>query len=150
MLTRTAQRRRRNGFTLIEVMVAAGVAAVIASLAYPSYTEQVRSGRRSDAIARLSEAQLAQEIWRANNRGYGTLAETGIAADTAAGLYRLSIPSVSADGYVAVAQAIGAQAADAPCRFMRISVSAGVASYASGPDASVGNAAGANQRCWKQ
>ena len=48
-----ARRRRRSGFTLIELMI---TCAILASVAYPSYAEHVRKGRRADAQRALEEA----------------------------------------------------------------------------------------------
>src|SRR5690606_24611455 len=42
--------------TLIEVMITCAIIALLAALAYPSYTEQVRKGRRADAQRALEEA----------------------------------------------------------------------------------------------
>lgn len=45
-----------RGFTLIELMVTCAIVAVLASIAYPSYAEHVRKGRRADAQRALEEA----------------------------------------------------------------------------------------------
>ena len=47
--------RRARGFTLIEVMVAVVIVAVLAAVAYPSYQESVRKSKRASAKARMSE-----------------------------------------------------------------------------------------------
>ncbi|CDN90218.1 type IV pilin protein [Hydrogenophaga intermedia] len=51
-----ARRRRRSGFTLIELMITCAIIAILASVAYPSYAEHVRKGRRADAQRALEEA----------------------------------------------------------------------------------------------
>lgn len=51
-----AQRRQPSGFTLLELMVTCAIVAILASIAYPSYTEHVRKGRRADAQRALEEA----------------------------------------------------------------------------------------------
>ncbi len=50
------RRRGRSGFTLIELMVTCAIVAILASIAYPSYAEHVRKGRRADAQRALEEA----------------------------------------------------------------------------------------------
>lgn len=44
------------GFTLIELMIALAIVAILAAIAFPSYQEQVRKSRRADAQAVLLEA----------------------------------------------------------------------------------------------
>ena len=150
MLKRASQRPRSRGFTLVESMIAVAISAILASLSYPTFADQLRKGRRVDAIARLAQLQQAEERWRANNTSYGTLAALGIAAQTADGLYRLSVVDAQATGYVVLAEAQGGQSRDAACRFMRLSVAGGNPVRNSGADASVGNSAVINDRCWNR
>ena len=49
---------RRNGFTLIELMIVVAIVALLATVAYPSYMDQIRKGRRSDAIQGLPSSTL--------------------------------------------------------------------------------------------
>ncbi|MEX6435586.1 type IV pilin protein, partial [Escherichia coli] len=41
------KRRSVQGFTLVELMVAVAVVGILAAVAYPSYSESVRKGRRA-------------------------------------------------------------------------------------------------------
>jgi len=45
-----------RGFTLLELMITLGVAAIIATLAMPAYREQVARGHRLDAVTALYRA----------------------------------------------------------------------------------------------
>jgi type IV pilus assembly protein PilE len=45
-----------RGFTLIELMVVVAIVAILASIAYPSYVDQVRKARMTDAKGVLLEA----------------------------------------------------------------------------------------------
>ncbi len=56
--------RRRCGFTLIELMIAMVIVAIIVAIAYPSYVEQVRKSRRAEAKAVLLEdAQFMERTY---------------------------------------------------------------------------------------
>ncbi|BCX81041.1 type IV pilus assembly protein PilE [Methylomarinovum caldicuralii] len=66
-----------RGFTLIELMLAVAIAAILAAIAYPSYLEQVRKSRRSDAIAAL--LKTAQVLERCYTE-YSAYNDTGCAA----------------------------------------------------------------------
>ena len=45
-----------RGFTLLELMITLGVAAIIATFAMPVYREQVARGHRRDAVTALYRA----------------------------------------------------------------------------------------------
>jgi len=48
-------RRQIRGITLIELMIAVAVVAILAAVGYPSYMEHVKSTRRGEAKAALLE-----------------------------------------------------------------------------------------------
>jgi type IV pilus assembly protein PilE len=143
--------RLRRGFTLIEVMIVVVIIALLATVALPAYLDQVRKSRRADAIARISQFQQAQERWRSNNATYGSLSDLGVATTTADGHYSLSMTaSPTATTYRILATATGAQASDANCKFLALSMSGGNTTLLSGPNSSVGNTGAANNRCWNR
>ena len=148
--SRTAIAANVAGFTLTEIMVVVAIVALLATLALPAYLDSVRKARRSDAITRISQVQQAQERWRANNATYGTLTDVGVAASNADGHYTLSVPSRSASGYRVLATATGAQAGDADCRYLQMTMSGGNVSLESGATSAVANATTANSRCWNR
>lgn len=148
--TPSSLRATARGFTLVETMAAVAITAIVSSIALPSIESQIHRARRADALVSTLAVQLAQERWRTNAPSYGSLAQIGVAAKSTHGHYRLEMSSAGDAGYVLTATATGAQARDAACRVLRLSVAAGDTLLASGSDASVANDAAANRRCWNR
>jgi type IV pilus assembly protein PilE len=59
-----------RGFTLIELMIAVAVVAIIAMIAIPSYTSQLVKGRRSSAEAFLMDVAQRQQQYLLDARAY--------------------------------------------------------------------------------
>ena len=146
-----AQARRRRacgGFTLIEMLAVVTLTGALTSVALPSFEGQLQRARRADVLVSMMQVQAAQERWRSNGARYGSLADIGTPARSAAGHYQLQLVSADEDGYDVLATASGAQARDAGCRNMAVRVSGANLAYASGPDARVANPADLNAKCW--
>ena len=62
--------KRSRGFTLIELMIAVAIVAILAAIAIPSYTEYVRRGRVTEAFAALSGMRVKMEQYFQDNRTY--------------------------------------------------------------------------------
>ena len=110
-----------SGFTLIELMIAIAIIAIIASIAYPSYQEQVRSSRRSTAMGDLqSLAQALERYFNANDTyvGAGTVggpptvyaSESPI--DSSTKYYDLTTAVLTGTTYTVRATPKGSQAGD--------------------------------------
>ena len=138
----------QRGFTAIELLIVMAIAGILGSVAYPGFKDQIAKARRTDALVAMTGVQLAEERWRANRSSYGSLADIGVGGVSSAGHYALQIVSSSATGYQILATAQGAQAQDAACRHLRLSMDGASVGYASGADPAVANAAAANRRCW--
>jgi type IV pilus assembly protein PilE len=139
---------RGRGFTLIELMIATAISAILASVAYPTFSGAVLKARRTDALSALMNVHLTQERWRSGHASYATATELRHADMSPMGLYRVSLADTGPHGFSATAAATGLQAADAECRVLRLNVQRGQVRYASGSDDRVANAAPVNKRCW--
>ena len=62
--------RRRNGFTLIEVMITVVIVAILASIALPSYQRYVIRAKRSAAQAQMMEIANREQQFLLANRSY--------------------------------------------------------------------------------
>lgn len=70
-----ASRRERpanaeRGFSLVELTIALAVLAVLAGIAWPSYSAYVQRGRILEAVTRLSEARAKMEQYFLDQRSY--------------------------------------------------------------------------------
>ena len=62
--------RRQRGFTLIEVMIALVMVAILAAVALPTYRDQLRKSARADAQAFLSDMASRQQQYLVEKRTY--------------------------------------------------------------------------------
>ena len=145
-----------RGFTVIELLIVVAIAALLASVALPAYQQQVRKMRRADAFAALVQIQQAQERRRSQQPTYtATLGSGGLGLThrSSAGHYGLSISTpegLEATDHLALAEATGPQAADADCRVLALVTQGGTLQQRSGANATLGNDAAADRRCWNR
>lgn len=59
---------QQQGMTLIELMIAVVIVGILASIAYPAYTNYVKEGHRKQAMADMAKIQLYLE--EKYNNGY--------------------------------------------------------------------------------
>src|SRR5690606_35902361 len=62
--------KRQKGFSLIELMIAVAIVAIIAAIAVPSYNSQIQKTRRADAKTALTTAASMQERFYMRNNSY--------------------------------------------------------------------------------
>ena len=64
------QRRRSNGFTLIEVMIVVAIVTILAAVAIPSYRDYILRGQLVDGTTILSTVRADMERYYQDNRRY--------------------------------------------------------------------------------
>lgn len=128
----TPARRHVAGFTLIELMIAVVIMAVLAAIALPAYQSSVRKARRSDAMDAAVGIQHAQERHRSNNTAYAAALSTlGLSATSTNSYYGAALSAVSAGGYtLRLTAASGTpQASDTGCTALTVVVTNGSPLY---------------------
>ncbi len=130
---------RREGFTLVELLVAMALAALLLTLGLGSHRgNELRVGRL-DAVEALTRVQQAQERHRSAHGLYASelSALAGAAHTSPQGRYRIAVDITGTEAYRATAVAQGAQARDTACATLTLEVRQGFAQ--TGPDAGCWN-----------
>lgn len=96
--------RFSEGFTLIELMIVVAVVGILAAIAYPSYQQYVKRGRRADAKATLTEMAQFMERYYSENNSYSS-ASLPVATSPRDGVavYDIRFGSTCTDGTASVA-----------------------------------------------
>jgi type IV pilus assembly protein PilE len=121
------KKKTHSGFTLIELMVTVAIIGILASIAYPSYTNSVIRSRRADATgALLGFANAMERRFTETNSYLGAAGTDGTPADTGApriyatqspvdggtAYYSLTINAATQNTFTLRAAPVGAQAGD--------------------------------------
>lgn len=149
-----------GGFTLIELVIAVAIVALLLAVALPSFMDSIRKSRRSDAYFALNAAVQAQERFRANNASYSSSltnavsddpAGLGLSASTPNGYYGVTVSGASSTGYTATAVATSgkSQTSDGNCVQLRVRAASGNVFYGSSDGIGSFDET-ANNRCWSR
>lgn len=114
-------RPRTRGFTLIELMIALVVMAILAAIAIPQYNRYAFRARRADGQKLLMAIANAEERYYAQQNRYADLATIGFSTTTTAasdsGYYNAvvtvsTVNTFTGQGFKAVATPAGVQTRD--------------------------------------
>lgn len=109
---------RSRGFTLIELMVAVAIVAILAAIAIPGYTAYVVRANRSAAQAEMMAIANRQQQYLLSSRSYATkeqLEDAGYSLPRQVGAkysYAISLGSGSVPSFTITFTPIGSQASD--------------------------------------
>lgn len=92
--------KRQHGFTLIELMITVAVIGILAAIAFPSYTEQIARGRRTEAQTVLLSGQQWMERFYSENYRYDQ--NSAGTAVTDASQFPARVASTPAAAYYAI------------------------------------------------
>jgi type IV pilus assembly protein PilE len=103
--------QRNRGFTLIELMIAVAIVAILAMVAVPSYSAYVMRGHLAEAASGLAAVRAQMERHYQDNRSYATVGgfTTPCAADASTRTYGHFVVSCSGtpDAATFTLQAVG-------------------------------------------
>ena len=63
---------RKQGFTLIELMITVAIIAILAAIAVPNYTDYITRSKFTEAHGMLADLRVKMEQYYQDNRRYGT------------------------------------------------------------------------------
>ncbi len=113
--------RKHAGITLIELMIAVAIVAILAGVAYPSYMQYVLTSHRTEGSSALVRIANLEERYYLDNNAYGSLFQLGLTANSSAtyttenGYYLITITTPTTSTYTLTATAQGSQASDSSC-----------------------------------
>lgn len=105
--------RRMSGFTLIELMIAVVVVAILTAIALPSYQEYVTRGKITEATSNLADMRVKLEQFFQDNRTYVGACVAGTTAPLPTGTkyftFTCPVATLTATTFTVTATGIAAQ-----------------------------------------
>lgn len=105
------QSMKKQGFSLIELMVAVAIVGILAGLALPGYRTMVMESQRKTAISNLLKLQVCYEAEYAKNNAFPTNS-TACPMPASTNYYSYSAPTQTTSTYTVRATALNAQVND--------------------------------------
>lgn len=142
----------QHAFTLVEMVMVIAILAILVTVAYPSYQDQVRKSRRTDAKQSLTLTAQQLERCYSRNRSFvsGTCPQVSsgtVGLTSIDGHYQISsqdpggVETLAAESFTLFATPQGVQAADTRCAlFSLTNASAQAAKNTGGSDTT--------DQCW--
>lgn len=100
---------KKNGFTLIELMVTVAIVGILASIAVPAYRDYVLKAQLTEGISAMSGMKVKMEQYFQDNRTYVGACAAGTLAPLPSGLknFTLSCSNLGVDTYTITATGSG-------------------------------------------
>jgi type IV pilus assembly protein PilE len=106
----TMKTKTQRGFTLMELMIVVAIVGILASIAYPSYTDSVRKGKRAEGRAALTELLQQEERFMTQTNSYCAFSNTSGTTTAAAGCTAVPFKTYSGDSSASPAYYLSADA----------------------------------------
>ena len=137
----------KNGFSLLELMIAVTIVAILASIAIPAYTSYTRTANRTDATKTMTYD--AQALERCYSQNFSYSVNCSITAGTTTspqGFYTITVaitnaaPPAGASYVITATPLASPQLGDAACTQFTLD--------SSGTQGATGSGATPTQTCW--
>jgi type IV pilus assembly protein PilE len=106
----TMKRHSNSGFSLVELMIVVAIVGILASIAYPSFTNAMTKGRRAEGRTALAELLQQQERFMTQTNSYCAFSNAGGTVTAVAGCTTVPFKTFSGDSAAKAAYYLSADA----------------------------------------